>query len=238
MTGRVAWTVALALAALVFAAGPWLVPGFDGYRPSAFPVPQIGPPVQPVGIAFAIWGIIYAWLLVSAVFGLIWRTDAVDWYPMRPPLTVSLLIGAAWLPVAELAPVTATILIWLMLGSALLALIRAPRADRWYARGPVALYAGWLTAASAVGSGLVLAGYGVTGEVPAAWAMLALAFVIGMAVLLAVPDCAEYGAGLGWALLGVGAANLGGETALAWAAFAGAALVLLAAARSVREALG
>ena len=41
----------------------------------------------PAGYAFAIWGVIYAWLVVSAVYGVIWRREAKDWEAMRPALT-------------------------------------------------------------------------------------------------------------------------------------------------------
>ena len=72
----------------------------------------------------------------------------------------------------------------------------------------VALYAGWLTAASCVALGLVLAGHGVMGAQAAALAMLALALVIGLGILSARPDSPEYALTLGWALIGVIADNL------------------------------
>ena len=52
-------SILVALAALAFAASPLLVPGFGGFDPNRFPVPQENPPVQPAGYAFAIWGLIY-----------------------------------------------------------------------------------------------------------------------------------------------------------------------------------
>jgi hypothetical protein len=197
------------LASLGFAASPLLTPGFGGFEPTQFPVPQDNPPVQPAGYAFAIWGLIYAWLILGAGFGLLARVRAVDWAPMRPALALSLGVGVTWLPVAMVSPLAATVLIWVMLVSALVALARAPVLDRWLGRAPVALYAGWLTAASSVSIGLLLAGYGLTGAVPAALVALALALVIALAVLWLIPDAAEYGAGVIWALVGVLVANWG-----------------------------
>ena len=221
----------LLLAALAFVASPFLVPGFNGFVPTQFPVPQYDPPVQPAGYAFMIWGVIYVWLLISVVFGLVRRASAPDWAAYRPALSVSLAIGATWLAVAEQSPVIATVLIWAMLGAALVALAKAPQWDRWYARAPVALYAGWLTAASAVALGLVLGGYDIAGEEVAAWAMLGLALVIGIVVLLAIPDCAEYGASLAWASVGIAVAN---EGPLMVGALAAAVLVAALAVRSAR----
>lgn len=223
------------LAALAFAASPLLTPGFGGFTPDQFPVPQDHPPVQPAGYAFAIWGLIYAWLIVGAGFGLLARARAVDWAPMRPALALSLGVGVTWLPVAMVSPLAATVLIWVMLVSALVALAKAPVLDRWLGRAPVALYAGWLTAASSVSIGLLLAGYGLTGAVPAALVALALALAIALAVLWTVPDAAEYGAGVVWALVGVVVANWGEAGPVLLFAALGALVATLAAVDSARR---
>ncbi|MBD0866376.1 MAG: hypothetical protein GDA36_12700 [Rhodobacteraceae bacterium] len=175
---------------------------------------------------------IYVWLLVAAGFGLYSRARAPDWRGMRPALTFSLLVGAAWLPVAVLSPVSATVLIWVMLLFALVALIRAPVLDRWYARGPVALYAGWLTAAACVALGFVLGGYGVVSLVVAALACLNLAILIGFVVLFLVPDCAEYGLSLCWALVAVVVNNGMDQPTVSAFALGGAVFALGGAARS------
>jgi hypothetical protein len=214
-------------AALAFAMAPLLTSGFNGFRPDQFPIPQADPPVQPAGYAFAVWGLIYLWLLAGAVFGLLTRAEAPGWDAARWPLIASLVIGAAWIPVAQMSPVQATVLIWGMLGTALWALMACGREDRPWLRTPVALYAGWLTAASCVALGLVLAGHGVMGAQAAALAMLALALVIGLGVLSARPDSPEYALTLGWALIGVMADNLAPVNA-AVLALCAAGLVLLA----------
>jgi hypothetical protein len=46
---------------------------FTGFDPDQMPVPVDDPPIQPAGWAFAIWGVIYLWLLASAGFGLFKR---------------------------------------------------------------------------------------------------------------------------------------------------------------------
>lgn len=224
--------LAVLATALAFVSSPLLVPGFDGFEPDQFPIPQHDPPVQPAGYAFAIWGVIYAWLVASAAFGLAARANAPDWGEMRPYLALSLGVGAAWLPVAQVSPVLATVLIGLMLGLALAALRRAPRLDRWWARAPVGLYAGWLTAASAVALGLMLAGYGLLGGPAAAVICLLLAFGLAWWVLGRLPDCPEYAIGVAWALIGVAVANLGSHTGIMLLALAGAATLAGHALRS------
>lgn len=201
------WSFLVLAAALCFAASPFLVSGFNGFTPEQFPVPQDKPPVQPAGYAFAIWGLIYAWLILGAGFGVLRRMNDPDWAPMRVPLFASLAIGAFWLPVAQISPVAATVMIWIMLATALLALFRVGDTDRWLQQAPVAIYAGWLTAASCVSIGLVLAGYGWLPETPAALVALVLALVLSVGAQFFLHRAPEYGVTVIWALVAVIVAN-------------------------------
>ncbi len=194
-------------AAIAFAVSPLMVPGFNGFEPGQFPVPQEDPPAQPAGWAFSIWLLIYVWLIAGAGFGLLLRADDGRWAAHRGPLFASLAVGAAWLPVAQVSPVAATVLIWVMLGTALAALMQAGRSDRLWLQAPVAVYAGWLTAASCVALALVLAGHGVVSAQVAALGALVLALVLAAAVLAMRPGTPEYGLAVIWALLGVAVAN-------------------------------
>ncbi|WP_417207949.1 hypothetical protein [Antarctobacter sp.] len=201
------WALLCVVAALAFMASPLLAPGFNGFEPSQFPVSLEDPPVQPAGYAFAIWGLIYIWLVAGTGFGLLRRSDDVDWMPMRPPLFVSLAVGTVWLPVAQLSPVLATALIWIMLASALLALWRTGDTDRWLQQGPVAVYAGWLTAAACVALGVLVGGYGWLPPTPAALLSLALCMVLSVTMQYRLHRAPEYGMTVIWALVGVVVAN-------------------------------
>lgn len=202
------WSAAVVLASAAFVVSPFLTPGFGGFEPTQFPVPQSNPPIQPQGYAFAIWGLIYLWLSASAVYGFLLRRHAPDWQAMRPQLALSLALGAGWLPIATISPLAATLLIWLMLISALIAAWSAPVLDRWWARAPVAIYAGWLSAASAVSLGFVLGGWGVLDEVSAASVALGVAVVLAFFAQLRLAGTPEYGAAVIWALVAVVFANI------------------------------
>lgn len=193
--------------ALAFAASPFWVPGFGGFDADQFPIPQVDPPVQPEGYAFAIWGVIYLWLIIGAAFGALRRWTAPDWTEMRFPLAVSLAVGSIWLPVAVRSPVWATVLIWVMLVSALMALWRAPRLDPWVAVWPIGLYAGWLSAASCVALGLLLAGYGLTSQQTAAWLMVAAAISLAFVIQRTLGRAPTYGIAVIWALVAVTVQN-------------------------------
>ncbi|MCZ4354056.1 hypothetical protein O4H61_16175 [Roseovarius aestuarii] len=225
----------VALFAIVFALSPFLTPGFGGFDPDQFPIPQINPPVQPAGYAFGIWGVIYVWLIIGTLFGAWQRRDDPQWQGMRPPLLISLIVGAAWLPVALASPVWATLLIWIMWASACAALMRAPLKDRWLARAPVGLYTGWLTAASCVSIGLLLAGYGWTGQMPAAILSLGLALVISVLMMRQRPDALAFPIGVIWALVAVCVANIGGSMPVLALAALGAVLLLALLGRNLQQ---
>ncbi|MEO1137864.1 MAG: hypothetical protein AAFW87_00270 [Pseudomonadota bacterium] len=194
-------------AAFAFLLSPFLSSGFNGFTATQFPIPQVDAPVQPAGYAFSIWGLIYLWLLAGSGFGLLFRDTVPEWDAMRWPYIASLTIGAAWIPVAQLSPVWATILIWVMWAMALAAFLLAGTQDRLWLRTPIALYLGWLTAASCVSLGLVLAGYGVLSSQIAAIVMILLALVLSAIVLRLRRDTPEFAVSVIWALIGVMVAN-------------------------------
>lgn len=213
----------LAVAAMAFAAAPLVAP-FQGFDPDRFPVPQVNPPIAPAGYAFAIWGPIYVWLLVSAGFGLMARSGSLAWDAPRWPLTGSLVLGAAWLGVAEISVIWAAVLILGMLVLALVALYRTPSTDPWLLRAPVSLYAGWLTAATWVTVGLIGAGYGI-GPGPYGWAVAALtgALITASLVQWSLSRIPMYVAAVIWALAGIAVANIGEVWGMVVLSLAGAA---------------
>lgn len=216
------------IATVAFLVSPYVTDPFTGFDPARFPVPQVDPPVQPAGYAFAIWGLIYLWLAVSALAGVVWRRGDRDWVAVQLPLSLSLGPGAFWLWLAGVNPPVATALILWMAGTALWALFAAPRRDRWLLQAPVGLYAGWLTAAASVSVGVQLGGYGLFTPEWAAVVALGVGVVIALGVALALPHAPEYALAVIWALVGVVVANLGGS--LLVLGVAGAALLAMGAA--------
>lgn len=196
------------LAALGFAVSPLLSNGFGGYRPDQFPIPQVDPPIQPEGWAFSIWGLIFAWLVAGSGFGLWKRAVDPDWQPMRPALLVSLALGAFWIETAHRTPIGATLLIGAMLAPAALAFLRAGQRDPVWQVRPVALYAGWLTAATGASLGLVLAGYGILPQQIAAILCLTGVTLLALMIQARRPGEWAYPAGVIWALFGILVANL------------------------------
>jgi len=211
---------------MAFAGSPLWVPEFGGFEPYQFPIPQQNAAVQPAGYAFAIWGPIFTWLVIAAVYGLWKRATASTWTAMRPALLVSLAIGTAWLPVASLSPVWAGILIWLMLISSLVALFRSPHEGQVWASWPIGLYAGWLSAASFAAIGLLLGGYGWASELTAAMICVSLASVLGFAIQWRLRRAPTYGISVIWALFAIAVANQFAFDSVAPVAIVGAIAML------------
>lgn len=219
----------LAVVTLAFGAAPFLSEPFRGYPPEAFPVVIPRPSVQPAGYAFSIWALIYLLLLLHAVTFVWRRHDDDDWLQTAPALTLSLLIGSVWLYIAPQWPLLAEAAILAMAATALLAFLRADTfSDRLTLALPLGIYAGWLSAAAAVSTGVILAGYGFLSDSIAALAMLVLIVALVLGVQMRQPRAPEYGLTALWALIGVMAANWG-QNVIVFLAATLAALALAAA---------
>lgn len=226
--------IALLLATLAFGAAPFLTPPFTGYDAGVFPVLIERPSIQPAGYAFSIWSVIYLWLIAHAALGLWKHADDPVWDRPRLPLTLAIALGALWLSIANAAPITATVTIWIMAAGALTAFLRATtQTDRWLVSAPTAIFAGWLSAAATVSTGVVIAGYGLLSDTASALAMLALILAIAIPVQSRKPRMPVYGLTVIWALLGLVVVNWTPNPTIAYAALAaiaamGASLALTA----------
>ena len=232
---RPAIAVLCFLLAVSFAVSPFLVDGFAGFDPDQFPIRQENPPVQPAGYAFAIWSVIYGWLILGLGWGLVRAPRDGQWHDMRLPLCISLAVGSTWLAVAVASPVWATVLIWVMLVAALAALFMAPVADTPWAALPVGLYAGWLSAAACVSLGLLAAGYGWLDAQTAALVFVGFAIFIGCFVQSALRRAPTYWMAVIWALVAVAVANWNMVQVVAWLAAGGVVVLLLPTLAAMRR---
>ncbi len=223
------FALVLLLSTVAFAVAPFVTPSFTGYEPGQFPVAIPDPAIQPAGYAFSIWSLIYVWLIVHAGYGLWQRVDDPAWAGVRLPLIVAVVLGSVWLAIAGASPEWATAVIWVMAVSAVIAFLAAPtEPDPWLLSAPLAIFAGWLTAATAVSTGVLLGGYGVFSDTNAALAMLVLVLAVGLAVQATRPRMPVYGLTVIWALIGVTVANAGQDTTVAVAAGTGIVVVAIA----------
>lgn len=220
--------VLLLVVTVAFALTPAITPPVAGYDPALFPVQIARPMIQPAGYAFAIWGVIYVWLITHAVFGVWQKRDVPEWDAPRLWLIAAALLGALWLVVSPDYPRAATGVIWAMLVAALAAFLKTPtQPDRWMLSAPIAMLAGWVSAAAAVALGVVLARDGYLPDMLSAVVMLALVLAIAVTVQMKKPAMPVYGLTVIWALAGVIWANRATSMTVAVIAASGIAVMAL-----------
>lgn len=190
------------------------------------------------GYAFSIWGIIYAGMLAYAIRRLTPRSDTVLEGAVDGPLALASLGCGVWIVAAGLNLRWFSVLvIAVSLAAALVGLIRLSRAapaftwpDRLTVLWPLALLAGWLTAASVLNLVTVLTAEGLIDPAKATVAALAgigAAGAIALATLFTT-GFVSYALPVAWGLVGAFVAERGDQPIVAYSALACAALLLLA----------
>lgn len=195
------------------------------------------------GYAFAIWGLIYLWLLVYAVRQALPQTGESLLIRRLGWPSVAALLGIGWWVVAAAFDWEAAtiVLIFASLAAALVPLLLnagAIRAlphfdrDRLMTVWPLAMLAGWLTVAAPVNLITVATGNdALPGMVsPTGWAILAVAVValVALGVTQRLRTLA-YGLPIAWGLLGAFVAEQERNPPLAYVALTAAVAVLIGA---------
>lgn len=192
--------------------------------------------------AFSIWGLIYTWLLIYAVRQVLPRTGESEIINRFGLPSIVALFGIGFWNVASGADweVATIVLIFgafiallvplLAYGSAISALPRADR-DRWLVVWPLALLAGWLSAASPVNLITVVTGNGDLPDAasPTVWAAVALVIVAALAVFVTARiRTIAYALPVAWGLIGAFVAEQERNPPLGFLALALAIGVLIA----------
>jgi len=234
----------IVLAAAVFSVLIGRVPDLFGWGQSPAEFSEGGDgTLRVAGYAFAIWGLIYLWLLVYAVRQVLPQTgESLLINRMGWPSVVALLGIGWWVVAAALDWQAATVvLIFGSLAALLIPLlvnagaIRAlPRGDRdrWMTVWPLTLLAGWLTVAAPLNLITVATRNDALPAVfsPTVWAILAVVAVTAVALGVTVRlRTLAYGLPIAWGLLGAFVAEQEGNPTLAYAALAAAVAVLVGA---------
>lgn len=195
------------------------------------------------GYAFAIWGVIYLWLLVYAVRQALPQTgESLLIHRFGWP-SVAALLGIGWWVVAaafdwEAATIVlifgalAALLIPLLANAGIIRALPRGHRDRWMTVWPLAMLAGWLTVAAPLNLITVATGNSWLPEAlsPTVWAILAIALVtvVALGVTQRLRTLA-YGLPIAWGLLGAFVAEQVRNPMLAYVALAAGVAVLVGA---------
>lgn len=193
------------------------------------------------GFAFAIWGVIYLWLLLYAVRQALPNTGESRLLQQFGWPSVGALLGIGWWVVAAAFDWEAATIV-LIFGSLVLLLVPMlanagairdlPRGDRdrWITVWPLAMLAGWLTVAAPLNLITVVTGNEALPDVlaPTAWAILAITAIaaVALGVTLRLRTLA-YSLPIAWGLLGAFVAEQARNPLLAYVSLAAAMVVLI-----------
>ena len=191
--------------------------------------------VRAASYAFAIWGLIYAGLLIYAVYQLVpgWADDNVlrrfGWPSALAMLAIGVWLVAAganwrWATVVLIALAALALIVPLASGSQSIR-----RRDAFLVVTPLALLAGWLTIATALNAVTILTAEGFVQQTLATWwAIGAIAVPAAVAVFVLLrSDALAYPLPLIWGLIAVFAAERDHRPEAAWFAAACAALLAI-----------
>ncbi|WP_313542485.1 TspO/MBR family protein [Leifsonia aquatica] len=200
--------------------------------------------LAPAGPAFAIWSVIYAGLVLYAIWQALpsqagrERQRRVGYW-----MVASLLLNAAWilsvqagLLALSVAVIAALLVVLIVTFARLRAYPGGTMADAILFDGTTGLYLGWVMVATVanIAAGLTQAGFDGFDWSPHAWGLVVVAVVAVVCCALAVWDRGRFAPAVAsaWGLTWIGVSRLSGalpSAPVAVAAFAAAALVLLVA---------
>lgn len=223
-------SLAVALAvAFAIAAPTWQALTHFGLSAAAFSA-QGDSTLRAAPWAFAIWSVIYAGLILFALWQLwpgVKETPALK--ALAWPSALAVFGCGAWILASALNQRWATVAIILISATTLLiALARAPRPTNRIVLWPLSLLAGWLTIASALNVLTIMTAEGLIGDARL-WALggLATVVLVAAAATWAIGSFA-YPLPIIWGLIGVWAAEQAEKPEVAVAAGAGALTLLVA----------
>lgn len=199
--------------------------------------------VTPAGWAFSIWSVIFAAVLVFAVYQALPGARGERYDTLAVPFILANLLNPLWqLPwLTQNFTLAAVVIIGILL-SLIWLYVRLDKlgmttAERWALGVPTSLFLAWLTVASAVNITVALAAAGWEGS--AVWppVLVLVLAAIGTALLWRTGDVA-FAAVLVWAFAGIYAKNVpspGEAPALAVALGAGVLLFVVAVLSALRR---
>ncbi|GIT78652.1 hypothetical protein LLS1_03210 [Leifsonia sp. LS1] len=237
--------IAAAAAAVVGAAvGSGLLGGTSIARAAGGALSADATLVAPAGPAFAVWSVIYAGLVLYAIWQALpsqasrARQRAAGYW-----MAASLLLNAAWILVVQagllalsVVVIAALLVVLVVTFARLLARPGGTTADAVLFDGVAGLYLGWVMVATVanVAAGLTAAGFDGFGWSVHAWGLAVVGVVALLGCALALWDGGRLApaASSAWGLAWIGVARLDGalpSAPVAAAAFAAAALIVLVA---------
>ncbi|WP_303828439.1 hypothetical protein [Asticcacaulis taihuensis] len=241
MKRRVQSIVVLALAVVQIATARLMV-GLGIGEPVEVQSALVSHPLVPYKTAFVIWGLIYAYALIAAIWQVLPRQkesaalETVDWNFIVVWLVNSL--WQLWVPLIGLEWISFCLIVVAVFAglNGLLKLrheLKLSRKEKLLVAGPLALVTGWLTAACVVNftSAMIWTGFGLDAGNTAVSVIFLIALIAFGGWMVYRTGNSLYAAGLAWALFWVLIANQSRDHEPAMVAVAAIGLALVVGIR-------
>jgi hypothetical protein len=182
----------------------------------------------PAGFTFAIWGVIYLWMLVFSIYQLRKSTlhDATI-QSIRPWVALNFVANGLWLPAATVSwrnPLTVILIIFMRISlgyiNKWLQWYAIAKATKRYVVMPMSIYFGWITIATPLNIASVLHAYGFASVItttPRVLFWIGLAYVTSLVVFTRLRYISYIAVTL-WALIWVIAVRQYDAPHIAWIA--------------------
>jgi len=174
--------------------------------------------LAPAGPAFAIWSLIYGALVVLAVVQALPRHRDDERLDRTAGWTIlALLLNPAWILVVQAGVLWLTVVVIAALAAVLIRLAlllsaEQPRgAQKWWHDLPLALYAGWVIAATAANAAAFVDAEIVTVTVPYALVLLVVVTFLSTLVAMVQPGGAGVAAATAWGAAWIAYGRLAGD---------------------------
>lgn len=198
--------------------------------------------LTPSGYAFAVWGLIYAGLIVFAIYQLmdIFKDNLnhdfilkIGWW-----FIIANLANAAWVLTFTNNQIGASLIIMLVIFFSLLKIVLNINMERWDAPVPIiafiwwpfSLYFGWINVAllANISAWLVSIGWTGAGISPTLWAILILAVTTVIFVTMVWKrNMREYAFAGAWGIVAIAVKNWDHDHLVAWTAIIAAAIMII-----------
>jgi translocator protein len=166
--------------------------------------------VTPAGYAFAIWGVIYAGLIIFSIFQAM-PMQLENFRKIRTPYLVSCLANCVWIYLWHHELMVASVFAMLVLLASMIAVnVNLSKQDSLIARIPLGIYFGWICVATIANVSICFSYLGMETTKPTAilltCILIVIATIIGIVMRFKLPNAA-FAYTIAWAILAIALKN-------------------------------
>jgi len=192
-------------------------------------------PITPAGYAFSIWSLIYVGMIAFSIYQML-PANAARFRSIRSLYILTCALNCAWIYMWHSDQIAICFVLIFLLAACLFLINVKLRetngmAEYWFAKAPLGIYFGWVTAATLVNFAVLLVHWNVSISATA-WTWIGIGLIVFAAVLGVIVRIRLvnylYPLAIAWALTAIGVKQSGQTLIVAAAAFGTVACLIAA----------